>query len=158
MEEERFALDNNNYIIDFDESCKTYCLTQEQVCEILNQQDQRIAELEEQLAEKDNENNELVFIIEEIEQFAWEQLNNENFDKYKAYDEMLTKIRQLTRHSSYEKQHQDKISFCIEQLEKVKELLFEKAIEITGTSVDSVRLYTINEIFSNQIKELKEGK
>lgn len=52
-------------------------------------------ELKQQLAEKKKENNELVFIIEEIEQFAWEQLNNENLDKYEAYDEMLTKIKEL---------------------------------------------------------------
>ena len=45
----------------------------------------------------------------------------------------------------------------IEQLEKVKELLFASAKEITGTSVASVRLWSVNEIFDNQIEELKKG-
>lgn len=54
--------------------------------------------------------------------------------------------------------NQDKISFAVEQLEEVKELLFSKAIQPTGTSIDAVRLYSINEIFNNQIKQLKEMK
>ena len=49
--------------------------------------EKKIADLEAKLAEKEKENNELEFIVEEIEQFAWEQLNNDNFDKYKAYKE-----------------------------------------------------------------------
>ena len=51
---------------------------------------------------------------------------------------------------------QDKISFALEQLEKVKELLFASAKEVTGTSVAVVRLYSINEIFDNKIRQLKE--
>ena len=44
----------------------------------------------------------------------------------------------------------------IEALEKVRDLLFENAIQITGTSVDCVRLYTINQIFKQEIERLKK--
>ena len=110
--------------------------------------------LQKTLVEKDKENNELEFIVEEIEQFAWEQLNNDNFDKYKAYDEMYTKIKQLTKNSPYEKQHQDKISFTIEQLEKVK-----SAFGLINSKLDKVE--TIKEYIhyiEHQIKQLKEMK
>lgn len=43
----------------------------------------------------------------------------------------------------------------IEELEKVRDLLFDSAIQITGTSVDYVRLYTINQIFKQEIEKLK---
>ena len=43
----------------------------------------------------------------------------------------------------------------IEELEKVRHLLFNSAIQITGTSVDCVRLYTINQIFKQEIEKLK---
>lgn len=115
------------------------------------EQRKQITDLEAKLAEKEKENNELEFIVEEIEQFAWEQLNNDNFDKYKAYDEMYTKIKQLTKNSPYEKQHQDKISFCIEQLEKVL-VLIHNAVNIDSPAYDLVGLY---DAVSNQINELK---
>ena len=43
----------------------------------------------------------------------------------------------------------------IEELEKVRKLLFDSAIQITGTSVDCVRLYTINQIIEQEIEKLK---
>ena len=45
----------------------------------------------------------------------------------------------------------------IEALEKVRDLLFENAMDITGTSVACVRLYTINQIFKQEIERLKKG-
>ena len=126
---------------------------------VINRQTEKINQLKQQLAEKEKENNELIFIIEEIEQFAWEQLNNENFDKYKAYDEMLTKIKQLTKNSPYENHQQDKISFCIEKLQEAKRLLEEKYTYDVGES-DFAVIYedAIDEIIDNQIKQLKEMK
>lgn len=44
---------------------------------------------------------------------------------------------------------------AIEELEKVRDLLFNSAIQITGTSVDCVRLYTINQIIEQEIEKLK---
>lgn len=49
--EERFVLDNNNNIIDFEDKTDKYCLSQEDVCNVLNKQHQRIAELEQEFAE-----------------------------------------------------------------------------------------------------------
>ena len=43
----------------------------------------------------------------------------------------------------------------IEALEKVRDLLLENAMEITGTSVACVRLYTIIQIFKQEIERLK---
>lgn len=131
-------------------NCKQAHIDLGRIAITLNKQAQRIAELETKLAEKEKENNELMFIIEEIEQFSWEQLNNENFDKYKAYDEMLTKIRQLTRQSSYEEVHQDKISFAVEQLEKVKEWVINYS-DLKGQNWD----HTLNYL-NNKIKQLRE--
>jgi hypothetical protein len=84
------------------------------------------------------------------------ELGLQNFDYEKQIAILKSSEKCLVE--NLKKADQDKISFCIEKLEKVKELLFEKAIEITGTSVDTVRLYSINEIFNNQIKQLKEMK
>ena len=141
------------------------------VCNLVDRNNEHrntIKQLKQQLKEKDKENNELVFIIEEMEQFVWEQLNNENFDKYKAYDEMFTKIKQLTKHSPYEKTRQDKISFTIEQLEKVKnrieskvasiykkldELNVEIVCESTSRQLDAYE--EISKEIDNQIKQLK---
>lgn len=109
-------------------------------------------ELKQQLAEKKKENNELVFIVEEIEQFAWEQLNNENLDKYEAYDEMLTKIKQLTRQSSYEEKHQEKTEFAIKKLEQVK----EHFINIKNTTLGVIRRADMMIYLNNLIEELKK--
>ena len=114
-----------------------------------------IEELKQQLAEKEKENNVLVFIIEEIEQFAWEQLNNDNFDKYKAYDEMYTKIKQLTKNSPYVKQHQDKISFAVEQLEKVKNIIKSK-VEGIDKRLDDLNIKIVCESTSKQISTYEE--
>ena len=110
-------------------------------------------QLKQQLAEKEKENNELEFIVEEIEQFAWEQLNNDNFDKYKAYDEMYTKIKQLTKNSPYEEHNQDKISFAVEQLEKAKSFCI--SAEDNGWCVTHKNWLEIVEYIDNQIKAIK---
>ena len=52
-------------------------------------------------------------------------------------------------------QKQNQTQLAIQELEKVKSSLFSKAIQITGTGVDCVRLYEINKIIDQQIKELK---
>ena len=117
-----------------------------------------IADLEAKLAEKEKENNELVFIIEEIEQFAWEQLNNENFDKYKAYDEMLTKIKQLTRQSPYEQHNQAKTDFAIEQLLIARSRVYNFRYNESRCLNKEDSIEDCLEVLDNLIKELKEGK
>ena len=123
----------------------------ESVVQTCHNDKEEIERLNRQLAEKEKENNELEFIVEEIEQFAWEQLNNDNFDKYKAYDEMYTKIKQLTKNSPYEEHNQDKISFAVEKLEQVKEEILPEI------SFDVQKEFVEKEI-DNQIKQLKEMK
>lgn len=44
---------------------------------------------------------------------------------------------------------------AITELEKVHAMLVSKAREVVGTGVVAVRLYTINEVIDQQIKELK---
>ena len=46
---------------------------------------------------------------------------------------------------------------AIECLKEVKEELYKSAIQVVGTGVNAVRLYSINEIFDNKIKELEKG-
>lgn len=48
--EERFVLDNNNNVIDFEDKTDKYCLSQEDVYNVLNKQHQQIKELEQELA------------------------------------------------------------------------------------------------------------
>ena len=57
MEEERFALDNNDNVLDFEDKTDKYCLSQEDVCNLLNRQQKRIAELEQELAELKEKDN-----------------------------------------------------------------------------------------------------
>jgi len=44
---------------------------------------------------------------------------------------------------------------AIECLKEVREKLYKSAIQVVGTGVNAVRLYSINEIFDNKIKELE---
>ena len=43
-------------------------------------------------------------------------------------------------------------------INEIRDSLLSKAIQITGTSVDSVRLYSINEVFNKKLNELKKEK
>lgn len=90
-----------------------------------------IDQLKQQLAEKDKEIKKLRF---DTQRYA------------NDYREMA-----LTRQIGME-------HLAINELEKAKALLFSKAIQITGTGVDCVRLYEINKIINQQIKELKGEK
>lgn len=107
---------------------------------------EEIERLNKQLADTEAQNKRVLEKLDLIVR-SNQELEKEN--------ELMAKTLKMTKFVEKEV-NQDKISFALEQLEKVKELLFEKAIEITGASVDGVRLYSINEIFSNQIKQLKE--
>ena len=69
--EERFVLDNNNNVIDFEDKTDKYCLSQEDVCNVLNKQHQRIAKLEQELAElKEKLSKATQFETPHIERFA----------------------------------------------------------------------------------------
>lgn len=105
------------------------------------QKDQQIADLETKLAEKERQ----LKLAEEL-----------LIKQEKEYDEQLEKQSKIHYRHLKEK-NQDKISFCIERLEKVKELLLEKCGETyskTYCGIDE----DIEEIIGNQINELKGGK
>ena len=68
MEEERFALDNNDNVLDFEDKTDKYCLSQEDVCNLLNKQQKRIAELEKDLEFTTKTANALIEIKHKLEQ------------------------------------------------------------------------------------------
>ena len=96
--------------------------------------DQRIAELQKQLAEKDKEIERLnlEFETQEDWQEKWQKL----------YDETCNL-------------NQDKISFAVEQLEKVKELVGEKGVVSSPFGTLKIYASDVSEIIDNQIKAIK---
>ena len=114
----------------------------------LNEFTQRIAELKQQLAEKDKEIARLKLLVD-------------GFDKLKQYDRDadLILINPKTCYTDgkeliIKSDNQDKISFAVEQLEKVL-VLIHNAVNIYSPEYDLVGLY---DAVSNQIKQLKEKK
>lgn len=135
-EKERYELFGEFGIIhDTSPNAECMLLNKFQTCEILNGQDKKIQQLKQQLAEKT---------------LTIEQIN-------KAFIEN----RSLWK-DKYEQSNQDKISFAVKQLEKIRELLFEEikqnpiiyevTNDVVGGAVDRDRCF---EIIDNQINELK---
>ena len=123
---------------EIEEHKPVYCTLAGTECEYLG----NVHELKQQLAEKDKE-------IEKLKQ-QYTILENENG---KLTTELIMgKYKKAQKEVSFGKQ------LAIQELEKVKSSLFSKAIQITGTGVDCVRLYEINKIINQQIKELKGEK
>ena len=104
-------------------------LTALEIEEILHKQDQQIADLEAKLAEKDEE---IAYLTKQVKKF-----NNE---AQKYFEDAYCN----------DFHNQDKISFAVEQLEKLKVELH--IIHTNGY------LKAIDEEIDDQIKELKEGK
>ncbi len=118
------------------------------------------AELKQQLAEKEKEIETLKFMMRNMEQ-ASRNVPNAMAGQRKRIDELTKELKQ---------HNQDKISFAVEQLEKVKEFCeancekcddpdSEYSCKVIG--LDDI-LYTgdmsLFEYIDNQIKQLKEGK
>ena len=91
----------------------------------------KIEELQQQLAEKEKENEELKLKLD-IRAMNLQNINTERMEA----------VRNQTQ-------------LAIQELEKVHAVLVSKAREVVGTGVVAVRLYTINEVIDQQIKELK---
>ncbi len=109
--------------------------------EKLKTQDQQIDQLKQQLAEKDKEIERLKNLFE---------LNNEVvINQGKEIFDLRVQVLQ---------QKQNQTQLAIQELEKVHAMLVSKAREVVGTGVVAVRLYTINEVIDQQIKELKGEK
>lgn len=102
--------------------------------EIINFSQEEIDKFKQQLAEKDKELSEYVKIVDDLHK----QLS----DKCDFCDKT---------------KDQDKISFAIEQLEKVKGLIANHTQELWTCENDDIDLVLYEEI-DNQIKELKGGK
>ena len=99
----------------------------------------QLVELQKQLAEKDKE-------IEKLKQ-QYTILENENGKL--TTELIMDKYKKAQKEVSFGKQ------LAMQELEKVHAVLVSKAREVVGTGVVAVRLYTINEVIDQQIKELK---
>ena len=114
-------------------------------------------ELKQQLAEKDKE-------IEQLKKF--DDLNRNFFALFRTAFKEPDKVDDLfnTLKTIQEKHNQDKISFALEQLEKVKEKIlsyenvYYQFLE-SGAKVPVVCLenFRVKQTIDNQIKQLKEG-
>ena len=111
----------------------------------------------QQLAEKETR-------IAELEDKDWyegtiKQLEEQNERLIKQLAEKDKEILDVKNWWSYqyngeiERHNQDKISFCIEQLEKVKELIKNMSIGI-GIEIYGTRIKPVEEYIDNQIKQL----
>ena len=129
------------------------------ITDLLNQQDKRIKELEEenqqlkqQLAEKDKE-------IEQLKKF--DDLNKTFFDLFRTTFKEPDKVDDLfnTLKTIQEKQEQDKISFAVEKLEQVKETaecVLDNALK--NSSLNQSYYDRLLDEIDNQIKQLKDDE
>lgn len=95
------------------------------------------------------------------------QLKQQLEEKDKEIEKLKTKQKPIVMHSKENyyfleeeniKLHFAQKQLAITELEKVHAMLVSKAREVVGTGVVAVRLYTINEVINQQIKELKGEK
>ena len=151
----RYDLDYNRCLIDTEKNQGVGDYIR--IVKLLNQQDKRIKELEQEnlsLQEqsiRDNQN-----WIEETtqlkQQLAEKTLTIEQINKAFIENRSLWKGR-------YEQSNQDKISFAVKQLEKLKKEFNERKLEYitmeTKTHIYGLRIDRINELIDNQINGLK---
>lgn len=116
------------------------------IVDLLDEKDQQISDLEAKLAEKDKENLTLFSMLHET-------LEKQGCENIASTIEQMTNLT-LEKQSNWFKgncvKEQDKISFAVEQLEKVKSVI--------NTSVRDDHIiwdFDIKAHIDNQIKELK---
>ena len=138
-EKERFELFGEHCIKDNNPNVPCQLLDAYVSCVILNEQDKENQQLKEQLAEKEKE-------IEQLKKF--DDLNRNFFALFRTAFKVPNKVDDLfnTLKTTQEKHNQDKISFAVEQLEKVKRTFIDVAWEDVDFAI---------EIIDDQIKELK---
>ena len=126
----------------------------------------KIKELEQQLAEKETR-------IAELEDKDWyegtikqleeqnERLLNKLAEKDKKQERTNKVVKQFQQRVKYfSEQDQDKISFCIEQLEKVKEEVDKRPVSVRNCGYgdfDEIILDDVYDVIDNQIASLKKG-
>ena len=152
---ERFELFGEHCIKDNNPNVPCQLLDTYKACVILNEQDKENQQLKQQLAEKDKE-------IEQLKKF--DDLNRNFFALFRTAFKEPDKVDDLfnTLKTIQEKHNQDKISFALEQLEKVKEKIlsyenvYYQFLE-SGAKVPVVCLenFRVKQTIDNQIKELK---
>ena len=119
--------------------------------------DRKIADLEAKLVEKDKEKNKMICHIG-YDNLKYLMANN---------DWQILEAHQVKEYNQLRKANQDKISFAVEQLEKVKEFVIRQLFittkdcndldEAEAKGCNELRKEIIKEI-DNQIKELKGEK
>ena len=146
-EKERFELFGEHCIKDNNPNVPCQLLDTYKACVILNQQDKENHQLKEQLVEKDKE-------IEQLKKFN--DLNKAFFNLFRAAFKEPDKVDDLfnTLKTIQEKHNQDKISFAVEQLEKVKNYMITNEKDMFGANYLMNSGYVL-EFIDNQIKELK---
>ena len=136
----RYDLDYNQCLIDTEENQGVGDYIQ--IVKLLNQQSKQIKELEKQLAEKERQ----LKLAEEL-----------LIKQEKEYDEQLEKQAKI-HYKHLKEKDQDKISFAVEQLEKVKEDIKKVPITDYDLSRNFEKMYKQDAIrqIDNQIASLKK--
>lgn len=106
-----------------------------------------IKELKQQLAEKEKEKNKMICHIG-YDNLKYLMANN---------DWQILEAHQVKEYNQLRKANQDKISFAIAELEKVKGLIANHTQELWTCENDDIDVVLYEEI-DNQINELKELK
>ena len=136
----------------------------------LNRQQDKITDLEAKLAEKEHTINTLIEDHKASQEWykmqlaqkdkQLEKLKSENHalisdNAYQEADmfEFNSRIEQLQKQLA--EKDQDKISFCIEQLEKVEELVKEKSMTQSPFGTQKIYANDVSAIIYSQIKQLK---
>lgn len=126
----------------------------DEIIELLNEKDQQIADLEAKLAEnkKKKEDFKTMYFNKCLD---YEHLHEKFDDKCTEFE-----LKEYDYKQTIFEKEQDKISFAVEQLEKVKEFFLE---EHRDEEMDTDYIITkdagqIADYLLDQIKLLKEGK
>ena len=115
---------------------------------VIKQLEQQLAEKEEEIKDRINQVRTLYVQLYELQKAV----------EYCQEHHKKNKLTPLTLHNYTNEQHnQDKISFAVEQLEKVKEWTHDNASYVLGDFASVWEDALLDEL-DNQIKQLKEGK
>ena len=125
-------------------------------------QKEQIADLEAKLAEKEKTIENWQTMYQSVMQSCYNSIEEDKRLR-EQLAEKKKEIKEVKKWWAYqyegnaERKYQDKISFCIEKLEKVKELIKNMSIGI-GIEIYGTRIKPIEEEIDNQIKVIKEMK
>ena len=167
MGKERFVLDNNDNVIDFEDKTDKYCLSQEDVCNVLNKQYKHIAEMEQQLEEKDKEllefkRNKLYFELL-ITRLQW---LHKRADEYKEEKERFGIDEEISLSSVWDVLSLQKNNICeYEEMCELQEGIeciansqllkdIEHDLQVKATRNEN-EIFKDIELINQQIKELK---